>query len=97
MRNHTKVYMTFFYLDESDEICCEMCGACPGQDIHHIKARGLGGSKCMDYIENLICLCRDCHNRAETDKEFNTYCRIEHLENIKKYLYENYINRNKQS
>ena len=88
--------MTFFWLEESDYISCEMCG-CQGQDIHHIKARGLGGSKCMDYIENLICLCRDCHNRAERDKQFNTYCRIQHLENIKKYLYENYIDRNKQS
>ena len=69
----------------------------PGQDIHHIQARKLGGSKCMDFVENLICLCRDCHNRAESDKQFNTYCRIQHLENIKKYLYENYIDRNKQS
>ena len=33
MRNHTKVYMTFFYLDESDFIACEMCNA-QGQDIH---------------------------------------------------------------
>ena len=96
MRNHTKVYMTFFYLDETDYIGCEMCGS-PGQDIHHIQARGLGGSKNRDYIENLICLCRDCHNRAESDKQFNTYCRIQHLENIKKYLYENYIDKNRQS
>ena len=96
MRKHTKVYMTFFYLDESDFIGCEMCGS-PGQDIHHIQARGLGGSKCMDFVENLICLCRDCHNLAETDKEFNVYVRIRHLELINKYLYENYISKHKQS
>ena len=88
--------MTFFYLDESDYIACEMCNA-PGQDIHHIQARGLGGSKNRDYIENLICLCRACHNRAEADKQFNIYCRIQHLENIKKYLYENHINKHSQS
>ena len=96
MRNHTKVYMTFFYLDESDDICCEMCNA-PATDIHHISRRGLGGSKTKDYIENLSALCRDCHNIAETDKEFNVYVRIRHLELINKYLYENYISKNKHS
>jgi len=96
MRNYTKVYMTFFWLDENDYIACEMCGS-QGQDIHHIKPRGMGGSKCVDYIENLICLCRDCHTQAESNKEFNTYCRIKHLENINKYLYENYISKYKQS
>ena len=96
MRNHTKVYMTFFYLDESDYIACEMCNA-PGQDIHHIQARGLGGSKCMDFVENLSALCRDCHNLAETDKNFNVYVRIRHLELINKYLYENHINKDRQS
>ena len=96
MKNHIKVYMTFFWLDESDYIACEMCGS-QGQDIHHIKPRGMGGSKCVDYIENLICLCRDCHTQAESNKEFNTYCRIKHLENINKYLYENYISKYKQS
>ena len=88
--------MTFFWLDESDFIGCEMCGT-KAIDIHHIIPRGIGGSKCKDYIENLVALCRDCHNRAEADKEFNTYCRIKHLENINKYLYENYISKHKQS
>ena len=97
MRNHTKVYMTFFYLDESDYIGCEMNCGTEAVDIHHIQARGIGGSKCKDYIENLVALCRDCHNMAETDKEFNVYVRIRHLELINKYLYENYISKNKQS
>jgi len=88
--------MTFFYLDESDFIPCEMCGS-EAVDIHHLQARKLGGSKCMDFVENLCALCRDCHNLAETDKNFNVYCRIQHLENIKKYLYENYINKDRQS
>ena len=34
-------------------------------DIHHIEPRGAGGSKAKDYIENLMSLCRSCHNRAE--------------------------------
>ncbi|QDP49407.1 MAG: hypothetical protein Tp164SUR323001_29 [Prokaryotic dsDNA virus sp.] len=96
MKNHTKVYMTFFYLDESDFIGCEMCGS-EATDIHHILRRGIGGSKCKDYIENLSALCRDCHNMAETNKEFNVYVRIRHLELINKYLYENHISKNKHS
>ena len=96
MRKHTKVYMTFFYLDESDFIPCEMCGS-EAVDIHHIQARKLGGSKCMDFVENLSALCRDCHNLAETDKNFNVYVRIRHLELINKYLYENHINKDRQS
>ena len=96
MKNHTKVYMTFFYLDESDFISCEMCGS-EATDIHQILRRGIGGSKCKDYIENLSALCRDCHNMAETNKEFNVYVRIRHLELINKYLYENHISKNKHS
>jgi len=89
--------MTFFYLDESDFIGCEMNCGCEAVDIHHISRRGIGGSKCKDYIENLAALCRECHNMAETDKEFNVYVRIRHLELINKYLYENYISKHKQS
>ena len=49
---------------------CENCGE-KAVDLHHIICKGLGGSKTKDYIENLIALCRDCHEKAETDKEFN--------------------------
>ena len=30
-------------------------------DIHHIHARGMGGTKQADNIENLMALCRNCH------------------------------------
>ena len=52
--------MDYFSFDRCDFIPCEVCGN-PATDIHHIDARGMGGSKEKDYIENLQALCRGCH------------------------------------
>ncbi len=30
-------------------------------DIHHIEARKTGGSQSKDFIENLMAVCRKCH------------------------------------
>ena len=52
--------MDYFSFDRCDFIPCEVCSN-PATDIHHIDARGMGGSKTKDYIENLQALCRGCH------------------------------------
>ena len=79
MMNHTKVYMNFFGYDVSDSyIHCEMCNS-PAVAIHHLEKRNKTKN---DFIENLIGLCRDCHNKAENDSCFNMICRIKHLENV---------------
>ena len=83
MQNHTKVYMNFFGYGEQDFIPCEMCGS-RAVDIHHIEKRNKTKN---DYIENLIALCRDCHINAESDTSFNSYCRIQHLELVCRYIY----------
>ena len=70
MKKHTKIYMNYHNYDISDWIACEHCGT-TAVDIHHLSGRGLGGSKNKDFIENLIALCRRCHIKAETDKNFN--------------------------
>lgn len=62
--------MNYHNYDISDWIACEHCGT-TAVDIHHLSGRGLGGSKNKDFIENLIALCRRCHIKAETDKNFN--------------------------
>ena len=99
MQNHTKVYMNFFGYGEQDFIPCEMCGS-RAVDIHHIEKRNKTKN---DYIENLIALCRDCYINAESDKSFNSYCRIQHLELVCVQVYalidlnrklNNYENRN---
>lgn len=52
--------MDYFGYDLSSFICCEICG-CSSVDLHHIEARGMGGSKLKDNIENLMALCRNHH------------------------------------
>jgi 5-methylcytosine-specific restriction endonuclease McrA len=60
MKAHTKIYFNYFGYDATDFISCEICGKM-ANDIHHIHARGMGGSKQADNIENLMALCRNCH------------------------------------
>lgn len=57
---HKKIYLKYFGYTEADYVPCEVCNN-PAVDIHHIKARGMGGSKYKDIIENLMALCRKCH------------------------------------
>ncbi len=45
--------------------CCEECHRPPdfrGLVPHHIKLKGMGGSKLLDYEDNLIVLCGKCHS-----------------------------------
>lgn len=60
MKKHVKVYLDHFGYGIEDFIPCEMCGQ-KAVDIHHIEARGMGGTKTKDKIENLQALCRHCH------------------------------------
>lgn len=60
MKKHIKVYLNYFGYGLDDFIPCELCGN-RAVDIHHIDARGMGGSKEKDSIENLMALCRPCH------------------------------------
>ena len=80
MVNHKKVYCTFFNLDTSDHSLCTSCGQV-AVDIHHINPRGMGGSE-KDYIENLVALCRSCHDKAESSRSFNKHVRVKHLQKV---------------
>lgn len=60
MKKHTKIYMDYFGYVLDDIVCCEICGSV-AVDIHHIRARGMGGTKTADNIENLMAVCRQCH------------------------------------
>lgn len=65
MQPHTKLYIKFYgYGQEQEYVPCEICGR-PCVDIHHIDARGMGGSGERDFIENLFGLCREHHDRCE--------------------------------
>tara|TARA_R110002020_G_scaffold164573_1_gene351382 strand:- start:22404 stop:22709 length:306 start_codon:yes stop_codon:yes gene_type:complete len=87
MKKHTKVYLDFFYYGIDDFIPCELCGS-KSCDIHHLtKQSKFGKKKEKDYIENIIAVCRDCHDKCEHDDLFNCYARIKHLELVCSQVY----------
>jgi 5-methylcytosine-specific restriction endonuclease McrA len=83
MKKHTKIYLEFFGYDISDFIPCEMCGS-KSTDIHHIEARGMGGSKLKDNIENLQALCRPCHILYGDKKQYKELLKTVHLVKMNK-------------
>lgn len=78
MKNHTKIYLDYFGFTTADFIPCELCGA-KAVDIHHIEARGMGGSKKKDVIENLQAVCRKCHIDYGDKTEFKDKLKEVHL------------------
>lgn len=58
---------------------CELCDA-QLTDIHHIEARGMGGTKKVDTIENLMGLCRSCHLEYGDKKQYMDYLKDKHKE-----------------
>lgn len=81
MQEHTKIFQDFWWdeLTLSQTEQCSVCNSWEGTDIHHISSRGLGSSKYKNFLENLICLCRSCHLRCHSDKNFNKKARIINL------------------
>ena len=73
--------MTYWGYCQDDIIPCMVCDRI-AVDIHHISSRGLGGDKCKDYEENLISLCRSCHEEAHKNKEFNKSLKLILLKQI---------------
>ncbi len=68
MRKHIEVYRKHFEIGDQDVVLCEACHRERVVDIHHLVFRSHGGS---DQIDNLVGLCRSCHNRAHNDRAFN--------------------------
>ena len=79
MQKHTKVYLEHFW-----EIwLCENCSDAQIVDIHHIEPRSKFWKKrkhLQDIIENLIWLCRECHEKAHFRQE--PYLKKEELKHI---------------
>jgi len=67
MKKYKQIYKDHYSLSETENNLCESCGVV-AVDIHHLLFRSHQGK---DNIENLIGLCRACHNKAHADKEFN--------------------------
>jgi 5-methylcytosine-specific restriction endonuclease McrA len=84
MQRHTKIYMDFYQYGIDDLVPCVGCNN-RAVDVHHIDARGMGGDPTgrKDVIENLVALCRRCHNNAEFNKEFNDLIKRKHLTRLR--------------
>lgn len=77
MKPHVKLYLETMGYTPDEYILCECCGE-RATDIHHIKARGMGGTKKPDTIENLMAMCRRCHQDLGDRKQFIDYLREAH-------------------
>jgi 5-methylcytosine-specific restriction endonuclease McrA len=80
MKKHTKLYFEAFGYGYADFIPCEICRT-KAVDIHHIDARGMGGTD-KDKIENLMALCRKCHDFYGDKKQYKDMLRREHQKNL---------------
>jgi 5-methylcytosine-specific restriction endonuclease McrA len=82
LRKHTKIYLNHFGYFGDEFVPCEMCGK-RAVDIHHIDARGMGGSN-KDRIENLMALCRKCHIHYGDKKQFKSLLNERHEERLQR-------------
>jgi 5-methylcytosine-specific restriction endonuclease McrA len=83
MQKHTQIYLQGMGYKKTDFIPCEVCGS-QAVDIHHINARGMGGSKSADVIENLMGLCRRCHIEYGDKKQYKEFLKDIHAKNYGK-------------
>ena len=82
MKRHVKIYLKSFGFTIADRILCEVCGN-QANDIHHIHCRGMGGSKDRDKIENLMALCRNCHDKYGDKKQYLEFLEKIHNDSLK--------------
>ena len=82
MKKHTKLYFDYFDIDYDPQSgwhnCVSEISGFPADDIHHIEARGMGGSKDKDTIENLMALTRGEHEKFGDKKQYIDYLKSIH-------------------
>ena len=83
MQKHTKIYFDAMGYYPTEHRGCEVCGT-TAVDIHHIEARGMGGSSNpeKDSIFNLMALCRSCHDKFGDKVKYKRWLKVLHLRKI---------------
>jgi len=79
--DHIKTYQQAWGYAEDEWVPCERCGG-TAVDIHHIVYKSHGGT---DDFDNLIGLCRKCHDWCHSDAS-----RAEELKRCKRWPTENH-------
>jgi 5-methylcytosine-specific restriction endonuclease McrA len=54
---------------EKRDPACWHCGQTEDLVIHHRRNRGMGGSKLIDTVQNLIRVCNDYNSKMESDPQ----------------------------
>ncbi len=85
MTPHLKIYLVESGYTEGDFIPCEICGA-QSVDIHHIDARGMGGTNKKDEFSNLMAVCRKCHNTYGDISDLKNWLKQIHFRRFPKKL-----------
>jgi hypothetical protein len=89
MKKHTKIYFDFFNVDYDPvggwHDCVSEISGLPAVDVHHIDARGMGGSKNADRIENLMALTREEHELYGDKTQYIDYLKQVHADYIKRF------------
>lgn len=82
---YTQLYYEFFEYFEGDVIFCEVC-LNVAVDMHHLKARGMGGRNRKDNIKDVMALCRDCHEKYGDKKKYMKSLKKIHYKKIIDFL-----------
>ena len=77
--------MVFYNKLSTEDCSCDLCGN-QGTEIHHLQNKGAGGSKCLDFIENLACLDRSCHTLCHNDPKTNIKLKLIILDKVKEQI-----------
>ncbi len=85
MKEHTKLYLNVFRYDVTDFIPCEVCNS-KSVDIHHVEARGMGGTKKPEDINNLMALCRNCHIEFGDKKHHKEFLKQIHYKKLSRLI-----------
>jgi 5-methylcytosine-specific restriction endonuclease McrA len=92
MKPHIKLYLEHFGYIKPDSrivynsfsdiaVTCELCGnISKNMDIHHISARGQGGTSKPEDIKNIMALCRNCHTEYGDKKQYLQMLKDKHYE-----------------
>ena len=80
MKPYVKTYLAYFGYDESSWIPCEICGA-KCVEIHHLEPKSIAKAK-ENLIDNLIGICRECHNLCHSNRQFNEDAKLIHRKKL---------------
>ena len=78
MKKHVKIYYKAHGYNDTDWVSCQVCQK-TASDVHHCVFRSQGGK---DTSENLIALCRACHELAHFRGKKEDWLHLEHLQEI---------------